>query len=36
MSKQTLFAIGAGVLSAVSALAFLSRAPGSLIVVYLA
>lgn len=36
MSKETLFAIGAGVLSAVSALAFLSRAPGSLIAVYLA
>jgi hypothetical protein len=36
MSKETLFAIGAGVLSAVSALAFLTRAPGSLIVVYLA
>lgn len=36
MSKETLFAIGAGVLSAVSALAFLTRAPGSLIIVYLA
>lgn len=36
MSKQTLFAVGAGVLSAASALAFLTRAPGSLIIVYLA
>jgi len=36
MSKESLFAIGAGVLSAASALAFLTRAPGSLIIVYLA
>lgn len=36
MSKETLYAIGAGVLSAVSAVAFLSRAPGSLAIVYLA
>jgi len=36
MSKETLIAIGAGLLSAAAALAFLSRAPGSLIIVYLA
>ncbi len=36
MSKETLFAIGAGFLSALASLAFLTRAPGSLIIVYLA
>ena len=36
MPKETLIAIGAGVLSAILATAFLSRAPGALIFVYLA
>ena len=36
MLKETLIAIGAGVLSATLATAFLSRAPGALIFVYLA
>jgi hypothetical protein len=36
MPKETLIAIGAGVLSAVSATAFLTQAPGALIFVYLA
>jgi hypothetical protein len=36
MSKETLFAVGAGILSAAAALAFLSRSPVSLIIVYLA
>ncbi len=36
MAKETLIAIGAGVLSAISATAFLAQAPGALIFVYLA
>ena len=36
MPKETLIAIGAGVLSATLATAFLSRAPGALFLVYLA
>lgn len=36
MPKETLIAIGAGVLSAILATAFLSRAPGALFFVYLA
>lgn len=36
MSKQTLIAIGAGVLSAILATAFMMRAPGALFIVYLA
>ena len=36
MPKETLIAIGAGVLSAILANAFLSRAPGALVFVYLA
>ena len=36
MPKETLIAIGAGVLSAILATAFLSRVPGALVFVYLA
>ena len=35
MPKKTLIAIGAGVLSAFAATAFLSQAPGALMLVYL-